>query len=329
MVVADCVGAVSTRLPKVFVAWDMDLDTLEGLDRFPSVPILARIGLGTPMAALERLSSCGEVALELVVDRIADIVPISQACASAGLSPVRVIALPRSYLTSHQPQGPWPEGPNPDALMPALRKAFPGVAIGGGSLTNFTEYNRCPPSADVDFVTFGNTAIVHAADNRSVIETLEALPDIFVSAKKITPDKPLHLGLFSIGMRTNPYGADVRPNPTGKPMTMARRDNRQQTSFAAVYATGVLALASIAGVDSIALAMPSGDLGAASHPLAEILAFAHRHAGAEASVRCAGQTYSIVTEGAHLLANFEAIGQDGEIAGRFEIAPWPVVERSA
>ena len=146
---------------------------------------------------------------------------------------------------------------------------MPGVPVGSGSLTNFTEFNRCRPDPRADFVTFGNTAIVHAADDLSVRETLEALPAIFTTAQAIAPGKPLHLGLFSIGMRSNPYGRDVMANPTAARLPMAMDDPRQSTDFAAAYAIGILVAAARAGVESLALGDARRSLGCDWHPLGE------------------------------------------------------------
>src|SRR3546814_9727014 len=124
-------------------------------------------------------------------------------------------------MKNHQPDGAWPSGLAPEAVVEVARDAFPGTAVGGGMLTNFTELNRHPPeSAACDFVTHGTTAIVHAADDRSVLETLEALPHVFQSAQAIAAGKPYRLGLVSIGMRSNPYGAAVagHPDQLRKPM---------------------------------------------------------------------------------------------------------------
>ena len=218
----------------------------------------------------------------------------------------------------------WPSGPTPNDAVPVLLHAFPGISVGGVSLTNFTEFNRCPPTDDVDFLTFGNTAIVHAADDVSVVQTLEALPDIFASAQALQPGKPLHLGLFSIGMRSNPYGADIRPNPSGKPMAMARRDGRQNTSFAAAYAIAVLAQAARAGANSIALAMPDGELGAAGRPLADVIRFAGHDAGGRAEVKIEQGVYSIRTGEQQLAANLSSnpiqLGSDVALApGGFHV----------
>lgn len=290
-------------LPQPMLAFEPGLSTPEALAQFPDMPILARIDAQTPRETLALLGRRPAVALEIVLAGPADIDAIARRVAEAGLRPIRVMALPAAYLKSYQPQGTWPSGPKPGEVVPLLRQAFPGVPVGGGSLTNFTEFNRCPPPAAVDFASFGNTAIVHAADDLSVIQTLEALPDIFASAQALCPGRPLHLGLFSIGMRANPYGADVRPNPSGRPTAMARRDRRQETAFAAAYAVAVLALAARAGVGSIALAMPDGDLGAAGRPLAAVLRLAGQLAGQRVETEAAGGIYGLFAGDAHLLAN--------------------------
>ena len=202
------------------------------------------------------------VTLEIVADDAGQIAAVAAACRAAGLAPRRVVALPRGYLASHQPEGPWPDGPAPADLLPAARAAFPGAVVGGGMLTNFTEFNRHPPDpAAIGFATFGTTAIVHAADDRSVIETLEALPDVFASARALVPGRDLHLGLVSIGMRSNPYGAAVAPNPEGRRVPMAMDDPRQRTAFAAAWAVGAAAAAARGGVASYAPAMTAGPLG--------------------------------------------------------------------
>ena len=51
------------------------------------------------------------------------------------------------------------------------------MKVGGGMLSYFTELNRKRPPVDgIDYVTHTTCPIVHAADDISVMETLEALP---------------------------------------------------------------------------------------------------------------------------------------------------------
>jgi len=179
-----------------------------------------------------------------------------------GLNAGHVIALPQAYLKSYQPSGPWPAGLSPKACTQAARQTFTKARIGLGMLTHFTEFNRRPPDTSLgDYVTFANTAIVHAADDLSVWETLETLPHIFTSAKALSGDLPMRLGLVSIGMRSNPYGAALAPNPGHAKIAMTGDDPRQREPFAAAYAVAAFALAAQAGVEAITLAAPSGRLG--------------------------------------------------------------------
>lgn len=205
------------------------------------------------------------VALEIVLDETGcedDLDRLVRACAARGLRPARVMALTRPYLSSHQPDGPWPQGPRPFDLVPLLRRRFPDAQIGGGMLTNFTEFNRCPPvRAAIDYATFGTTAIVHAADDASVLETLEALAHVLASARVLAGDRPLRLGLVTIGMRSNPYGSGVAANPHLHRIPMARIDPRHGGSFAAAWAVAAVAAAARGGVASLAPAMVAGPLG--------------------------------------------------------------------
>ncbi|MGJ8583979.1 MAG: hypothetical protein ACSHXD_07815 [Marinosulfonomonas sp.] len=187
---------------------------------------------------------------------------IVAACDAVGRTPRHVIALPEPYLQSYQPGGTWPTGHSPDQAVKAARIAFPDSKIGAGMLTNFTEFNRCRPQVeDADYITHGNSAIVHAADDTSVNQTLETLPDIFASASAIGRGRPYRLGLTAIGMRSNPYGASVSANPNQSRITMATWDPRARALFGAAWAVGALATTEGAKVASIALAAPVGPFG--------------------------------------------------------------------
>ena len=189
------------------------------------------------------------------------------AFSAAGINPARVTAMPEAYLLSYQPSGPWPKGVTPRDAAAAARRVFPNAGVGGGVLTNFTEFNRHRPDpAECDFFTHGMTPIVHAADDQSVIETLEAFGSIFVSGSAICPGKPCRLGLVSIGMRSNPYGAAVANNPDHVRQPMAMHDPRQTGLFAAAWAVGAIAATAGHPVEAAALAAPSGPFGIVSEP---------------------------------------------------------------
>lgn len=293
--VASAHPSVSGQMPELLVACEPGLTTTSALTHYKGQALHLRVTTDTPTDVLAAHAGHGPVALEIVTDPATDsttaLSDLAARVRAAGLDIARVIALPRPYLASHQPEGPWPT-PTPSDLTAATRAAFPKVPVGGGMLTNFTEVNRCrPDAAAVDFLTYGTTAIVHAADDLSVIETLEALPEIHASARAMYSG-PIHLGLCSIGMRSNPYGANLADNPARERIAMAMDDPRQDTTFAACFAVGVLAAAVQGGVSSLALSMTDGPLGAvrdgAPLPLWHVIRHAAALAGQEVRVERAG-----------------------------------------
>ncbi len=154
-----------------------------------------------------------------------------------------------------------------DALYAAAREAFPQSAIGGGNFMYFTELNRKPPPfAGLDFVIHPTCAIVHAADDRSVTETVETLPYIIRSVRSRFGDKPYCLGPVGIGTRTSPFGGPPAPNPDGGRVAMCRNDPRQRGLLGAAWHLGVAARAAEGGVESLILGAPTGDHGLLHHP---------------------------------------------------------------
>lgn len=189
---------------------------------------------------------------------------VAAGCRQASLTVSRVLALPEAYLKSYQPTGPWPIGPTPEDATRAAREAFPDAQIGAGVLTNFAELNRCRPDpTSCDYIAHAFTALVHAADDRSVIECLEGMSHVLGSAKKLAGSVDYRLGLVSIGMRTNPYGLDVASNPHQARIPMARIDPRQRGLFGAAWAVGALAATEGHCLSSVALAAPVGPFGIA------------------------------------------------------------------
>ncbi len=126
----------------------------------------------------------------------------------------------------------------------------------------FTELNRKRvPLEPLDFVTHATCPIVHAADDRSVMETLEAIPFITRSTRAFIGDKPYRLGPTTIGMRQNPYGSRTMPNPDNKRVPMAADDPRGRGLFGAAWAVGYAARLEGSGVEAwcgASLAGPRG-----------------------------------------------------------------------
>lgn len=84
---------------------------------------------------------------------------------------------------------------------------------------------------------------MHAADDLSVMQTLEALPFITRSVRAIC-DKPYRIGPSTIPMRQNPYGSRTMDNPKGARIPMANTDPRHNgfspEAFAMAYIAKVL-----------------------------------------------------------------------------------------
>ncbi len=139
-------------------------------------------------------------------------------------------------------------------LLDVARTTFPNAAVGVGVRSHFTELNRRRPPPDATVLVHATSAIVHAADDRTVIESLEALHSVFASARALAPAAAYRPGPCTIG---DPVGPAA--NLHGGRVPATRRDPRHGASFAAAWAVGVLAAAARGGVASISFGTPSGD----------------------------------------------------------------------
>jgi hypothetical protein len=222
-------------------------------------------------AALRHLRALAEalgapVTLEIVLpNQRAPAEELGEAAAAvraAGLGLEAVVPAPHEYLKSWQPQEQWPECPLLEEIYGATRAAFPGVLVGGGMLSYFTELNRKrPPVEHVDFITHATCPIVHDCDDRAVMETLEALPWVAESVRAFAPGTPYRVGPSMLGMRDNPYGAAPMANPGNRRVAMALNDPRQRGLFGAAWNLGYAARMADAGVAALTLSAPVGAFG--------------------------------------------------------------------
>ncbi|MBB1251344.1 hypothetical protein [Rhizobium sp. G21] len=163
---------------------------------------------------------------------------------------------------STPPGSAWPECPPLENLYQAARAAFPGVRLGGGMLSYFTELNRKRIPGDlVDYVSHCTNPIVHAADDLSVMQTFEALSDVVASARAIYADKSYRIGPSTIAMRQNPYGSATKDNPTLSRIPMANVDPRHNGLFGAAFALAYAAATLPAGLELLTLSTLAGPFG--------------------------------------------------------------------
>ena len=207
-----------------------------------------------------------QLMLEVVVqslDGFADeLMRVAALAKTAGLHADMVCVCPVGHLKSVLPGGTYPPAPELQALYEAARQAFPAAQLGGGMFSFFTELNRKrPPCELLDFITNSTSPIVHAADDRSVMETLEALPWQIATAKYFSGGKPHHVGPSGIGARDNPHGARYSDNPDNNRVCLAKMDPRQRGLFSAAWTLGYVSTLVHAGVSRISMAAPTGPLG--------------------------------------------------------------------
>ncbi len=213
-----------------------------------------------------------ELALEVVVPGVAsaaeELNAVAQRAGDAGASFATVAVTPAGDLGFVVPGAEFPDTQAFDDLFDAARAAFPDARIGGGNFVYFTELNRKrPPFAALDFVTHGTSALVHAADDRSVTETIECLPYVIGSARALFGGKHYRIAPAGIGSRTSPFGNEPPANPHAERITMTRADPRQRGLLGAAWHLGYAARVSEGGVDSVVLAAPVGEFGLMHAPM--------------------------------------------------------------
>ncbi|WP_258052433.1 hypothetical protein [Mesorhizobium sp. INR15] len=204
------------------------------------------------------------LAIEAVFDAVdptSEAKAVVNAIRSSGIEASAVLISPRrEFKTRGSNLVPPGERPVSD-LVDALKSTGITAAIGAGTPSLFTEFNRNPPIGDADFIFFGNAAVVHAADDLSVMETLGVYPSVIATARCLCPEKPIWLGPCTIGMRHNPYGPGVAANPGRVRIPASGEDPRHGALFGAAFAVGVAAEAAAAGVDRLMIASPNGSFG--------------------------------------------------------------------
>jgi hypothetical protein len=215
-----------------------------------------------------------EAWLEAVIERVddggaaAEVAALGEVVAELGHPFKTVLVSPAPDLKCTLPGSPWPPAPDAAKLYAATRKAFPKSRIGGGMFSFFTELNRKrPPTEPIDLVTFTTSAIFHAGDDRSMMETLECLPHIVRTLPSITKGLPYSVGPSAIGLRDNPYGEAPVANPGNVRQAVNFNDPRQRGIMGAAWNLGYFAAFAEGGASAIALGGAVGPFGVLSVPM--------------------------------------------------------------
>ena len=92
-------------------------------------------------------------------------------------------------------------------FYPLLKKSFPQIMVGYGTDIYFAELNRQRPQHDgFDFVSFSLNPQVHSFDEKTMLENIEAIPDIIRTIRTFT-DKPVFISPITFKKRKNHDGA--------------------------------------------------------------------------------------------------------------------------
>jgi D-apionolactonase len=220
------------------------------------------------LRAIRQLAEASDVpvTLEIIVpgvdDPLVELKGIAEQIAQAGLRPTAVAVFPKVDEKSFQPGEPRPPTPELADIYAAARATFPGLRLGGGTPAFFTELNRKhPPSERLDYVSHGTCPIVHAADDASVMQTLETLPWIVRSAQRIAGPTDYQIGPVALGARQNPYGDAPSANPHNGRVGLAEVDPRQRGLFGAAWYLGYAATVAPLGILELVLSASVGPFG--------------------------------------------------------------------
>ena len=134
-------------------------------------------------AGIQGLLEAANARLRLDLTRVSEggaeraLARLARALAAAGVTPESVTPFPSTPL-----------------VVDAARQAFPGCGIGGGTPYFFTQINRLEDLGRVDYLTFSTSALVHGADDESVMAGLQSLPWMMETLASLYPGVPVRVG---------------------------------------------------------------------------------------------------------------------------------------
>jgi hypothetical protein len=138
------------------------------------------------------------------------------------------------------------------AVVAALRAAFPGAAIGGGTPHFFAQVNRAQDLGPVDFLSFTVSAIVHGADDASPMQGLRCLPSLVDTLRDRWPGADVRIGPSGIAAPRSPLGAQPDTDGTRR-IALARHDPRSGALYGAAWLIGHLGGLAPCGVRALSV----------------------------------------------------------------------------
>jgi hypothetical protein len=209
--------------------------------------------------------------LELVVpcrrDPSVELAEFAAQLRDSGARPESIAVALAEDRIRQEPGAPPPPLALLGAVYRAARAALPDLTIGGGTFAFFTELNRnWPPIGLIDYVTHMVSSVVHAADDRSMMENLESFRPIVATVRAFAGKTPHRLVASGLGLETGP-GGDPALNPQNLRTPMARMDPRHRGLFGAAWTLASIGEWARGGVAAVTPAALAGEFGIAHGPL--------------------------------------------------------------
>ena len=114
-----------------------------------------------------------------------------------------------------------------------LKAVFTKASVGAGTNAFFTELNRNRVNHEsLDHLVYSVNPQVHAFDNESLVESLNAQPDTVHTALSFSEGRPVHISPVTLKMRWNPNATETDKS------WWERTDPRQMSLFGAGWLLG-------------------------------------------------------------------------------------------
>lgn len=139
----------------------------------------------------------------------------------------------------------------PADLVQLVRRHLDGVAVAGGTDLNFCEFNRTRPDAEaMGGIFYPIHPQVHAFDDISLTETLEAEADTVETALTFAHGRPVIVSPITLKRRFNAVATAEEPEPAEGELPDPV-DHRQSSLFGAVWTNGSVKYLSDGGAASL------------------------------------------------------------------------------
>ncbi len=137
-----------------------------------------------------------------------------------------------------------------EMARPAIATHFPNAQIASGTNAYFTELNRARPDTDLlDAVCYSFNPQVHAFDDHSLVETLEAQSWTVESARQFSDGREIIVGPITLRPRFNPNATEPESGTESGDLPSSV-DPRQLSLFGAGWTLGSLKYISQSAVRS-------------------------------------------------------------------------------